>query len=402
MAPQIVSVGQVNLYIKELLNNDPLLSDVWVKGELSNYKAHSSGHHYFTMKDDVGSIRCVMFKGVASKLIFKPNSGMTVIVRGKVSLFERDGQYQLYIAEMQPDGIGAAQLALEQLKRELQEKGLLEQSRKQPIPKFPKVVGVITSPTGAAWQDIQKVAFSRYKGVHLALYPATVQGENAPREISEAIKLANIHNYADVLIVGRGGGSIEDMWCFNSREVAYAIAESHIPIVSAVGHEIDFTVADLVADLRAATPSAAAEIVVPSAMELLSYLDHAQTRLLNVSGAYIRRANDALDDLASRKVMTNPETIIEERWLLIDSLTEKMTKLVETKMSTSREEFLLLARALDLLNPASIFARGYSITYDKAGNIIKDASKINPGDNITTRLDSGKLECIVVKKECVR
>lgn len=399
MPSQVVGVGQVNAYIKEMLARDVLLSDLWVRGELSNYKMHSSGHHYFTLKDDTGSMRAVMFRAAAQKLPFRPQSGMGVLVHGRVAVFERDGIYQLYVTEMQPDGIGAAQLALEQLKAELAAAGLLSPERKKPLPRFPRIVGVVTSATGAAWQDIQKVSFARFPGAHLALYPASVQGESAPREIAAAIAAANRHNYADVLIVGRGGGSIEDLWSFNSREVALAIADSHIPVVSAVGHEIDFTLADLVADMRAATPSAAAEMVVPSSSELLTHLAHCQTRLSNVAGAYLKYASDLLNNAQKRDVLAKPHLWLDDNMILVDRAAEKLKEAAERNLTAAQDKLTYMARGLHLLDPVSILARGYSLTYDTDGNLIRNSENVAVGDEIVTSVYSGKLYCTVTKKE---
>jgi len=400
MPNRVLTVGEVNLYLKELLSADPIVSDVWVRGEISNYKLHPSGHRYFSLKDETGSLRCVMFKGHGSRLIFQPQNGMGVLARGRVAVYERDGNYQLYVMEIQPDGIGAAQLALEQLKQELTQAGLLAATRKKPLPPLPSIVGVVTSASGAAWQDIQKVSFKRFKGAHLILYPAAVQGQAAPMEIAQSIDLANKHGVADVLIVGRGGGSIEELWAFNSREVAYAIARSQIPVISAVGHETDFTIADLVADVRAATPSAAAELAVPSQEQLLAQLAHYADKLRNLGASYLQYGHDLLERIRQREVLNRPQIWLDDKQQYLDKLQSDLQKKVNEQIAEAASRLEITERSLALLDPLSILRRGYSLTYKtQTGSLLHNTQEINPDEEVTVKLWQGSLSCRVIAKE---
>jgi len=301
MNENLLTVTELNGRIKSLIDNDPLLMQVAVAGELSNYKIYPSGHHYFTLKDAESSIRCVMFKGSADKLKFAPQSGMKVIAHGRVSVFERDGQYQLYIDDMIPDGFGALNIAYEQLKEELRAAGLFDESRKKRIPRFPKRIGIVTSPTGAAIRDMINILGRRYPLAEILLYPALVQGEDAPADIIKGIKHFNTNEDVDVIIIGRGGGSIEDLWAFNSKELAYVISESQKPIISAVGHETDFTISDFVADLRAPTPSAAAELAVPNSADAIAWFDACRKRMTAAVNKKYEIYRRRLDELISRR-----------------------------------------------------------------------------------------------------
>ena len=370
-----LTVTQLNRYIKGLLEADEVLGGLWVKGEISNYKAHSSGHHYFSLKDNDAAIRCVMFRQWAQSLAFRPEQGMGVLVRGNISLYERDGQYQLYVQEIQPDGVGAMHLAMEQLKAELAKEGFFDESRKKLLPAFPQVVAMITSPTGAAWHDVKRVLFSRWQATELLLYPASVQGTEAPNEIAAAIYKANQEAKADVLIVGRGGGSLEELWAFNSREVAMAIIASKIPVVSAVGHEVDYTIADFVADRRAATPSAAAEMVVPDRRDVEYRLGVMQASLDRIITENISTAND-----------------------LLVNIQNDMIELLEYRLEKDNDKLIRTARALELLSPLAILSRGYAICH-KADDSkpLKNAKDIKPGDDVVALLEKGSLNCKVLE-----
>ncbi|MDD4572256.1 MAG: exodeoxyribonuclease VII large subunit [Clostridia bacterium] len=372
-----LTVTQLNRYIKGILEADDMLHDLWVKGEISNYKAHSSGHHYFSLKDNGATIRCVMFRQWAQNLSFRPEQGMGVLLRGYISLYERDGQYQLYVQEIQPDGIGAMHLAMEQLKAELAQQGLFEEGRKKPLPPYPKAVGMVTSPTGAAWHDVKRVMFSRWQGAELLLYPSAVQGTEAPAEIAAAIYKANKETKAEVLIVGRGGGSLEELWAFNTKEVALAIAASQIPVVSAVGHEVDYTIADFVADVRAATPSAAAEMVVPDRRDVEYRLTVLESRLQKTVAENLREAHEALDYLQ-----------------------DNMLGLLELCLQKDEEKLLKTARALELLNPIKILARGYAICRKQdSQKPLTKAKDLKQDDEVITVLAKGSFTCKVIAVE---
>ena len=372
-----LTVTQLNRYIKGILEADDMLHDLWVKGEISNYKAHSSGHHYFSLKDNGATIRCVMFRQWAQNLSFRPEQGMGVLLRGYISLYERDGQYQLYVQEIQPDGIGAMHLAMEQLKAELAQQGLFEEGRKKPLPPYPKAVGMVTSPTGAAWHDVKRVMFSRWQGAELLLYPSAVQGTEAPAVIAAAIYKANKETKAEVLIVGRGGGSLEELWAFNTKEVALAIAASQIPVVSAVGHEVDYTIADFVADVRAATPSAAAEMVVPDRRDVEYRLTVLESRLQKTVAENLREAHEALDYLQ-----------------------DNMLGLLELCLQKDEEKLLKTARALELLNPIKILARGYAICRKQdSQKPLTKAKDLKQDDEVITVLAKGSFTCKVIAVE---
>ncbi len=391
----VITVSQLNFYIKSLLDESPALREIYITGEISNLTDHyRSGHIYLSLKDDKALVRAVMFAGNARHLRFKPEEGMKVIVRGRVSVYEATGQYQLYIEDMQPDGIGALNLAYEQLKKKLSAEGLFSEDIKKPIPAYPKRIGVITSPTGAAVQDILNILGRRYPIAEVVFCPVLVQGENAPAQLIDAVERFNKANAADVIIIGRGGGSIEDLWAFNDEKLARTIAKSDIPIISAVGHETDFTICDFVADLRAPTPSAAAELATPNMTELLSYFKSIKDSLPAIIQRRIDFEKQELDNLVSSKVLLSPDEFINIRKNELDVLSADMIKVFKAILSENQREFAALSAKLDALSPLSVLSRGYSIVQNK-NKVIKSAEELNIGQNIMVKLSDGKAECEV-------
>ena len=391
----VITVSQLNFYIKSLLDESPALREIYITGEISNLTDHyRSGHIYLSLKDDKALVRAIMFAGNARHLRFKPEEGMKVIARGRVSVYEATGQYQLYIEDMQPDGIGALNLAYEQLKRKLSAEGLFSEDIKKPIPAYPKRIGVITSPTGAAVQDILNILGRRYPIAEVVFCPVLVQGENASAQLIDAIERFNKANAADVIIIGRGGGSIEDLWAFNDEKLARTIAESDIPIISAVGHETDFTICDFVADLRAPTPSAAAELATPNMAELLSYFKSVKDSLPAIMQRRIDFEKQELDNLASSKVLLGPDEFINIRKNELDMLSADMIKAFKVILSENQRDFVALSAKLDALSPLSVLSRGYSIVQNK-NKVIKSAKELNIGQNIMVKLSDGKAECEV-------
>lgn len=390
MEPVTVTVSQLNSYMKKLVEHQPVLGDIIIKGEISNYKLHYSGHHYITLKDNESVLKAVMFKGAASSLTFVPDNGMKVIARGKISVYEPGGTYQLYITEMTPDGLGELYVAYEKLKEKLRLEGLFDESLKKPIPKYPKKVGVITATTGAAIRDIINVITRRYPKCEIIIYPSLVQGPQAAANIAEGIEYFNITGEVDTLIVGRGGGSIEDLWAFNEEIVARAVFASNIPIISAVGHETDFTICDFVADLRAPTPSAAAELCVPDYMELVSRLATYKTRLTNSVLNLIKTKRA----LISRLSVSTPKRIIDEYRQRTDYLFTKMEKAFMLSLSGKRELFSKTCAKLNAMSPLSVLSRGYSVA-ESDGKVIKSASQLDSGADFTLKFSDGKLDCRV-------
>ncbi len=394
---QALSVTQVNMYIKEVIARDDILCDILVKGELSNFKAHSSGHMYMSLKDESGVMRAVMFRAAASKLNFVPQNGMKVIARGRVSVYERDGQYQLYVEDMQQEGQGDLYAAFEQLKLKLSKEGLFDPSHKMPLPKYPKKVGVVTAPTGAAIRDIINVLSRRFSYADIVLYPVLVQGENSAASIVEAIEYFNITKSADVLIVGRGGGSIEDLWSFNEEVVARAIYNSEIPIVSAVGHEIDFTISDFVADLRAPTPSAAAELVVPSQVELAEKFGNVYRRMFQQSMRIIERGRMRLDRCESSVVLKDPLRGINDERQHLDNLLYMLEASCRRIVDKKKGDVAEGVAKLDGLSPLGTLSRGYSLAKAKDGKVIKSVNQISVGDTIDIKVVDGEFRAEVVE-----
>ena len=390
-----VSVSELNAHIKLLVDSDPALGSVAVRGELSNYKIYPSGHHYFTLKDQDSSLRCVMFRSSASRLRFRPENGMSATAIGRVSVYPRDGAYQLYCDELLPGGAGDLQAAFEELKAKLEREGLFDRAHKKPIPSYPERVAVVTSEAGAAVHDIIRVLRKRWPLAKVLLLPVRVQGVEAPPEIAGAIRYASRHGLADVLIAGRGGGSMEDLWAFNDERVARAIYDCEIPVISAVGHEPDVTIADYVADLRAATPSNAAELAAPDSAELREAIASAGARLYQAVMEQIKSRRTALDDLASRRVMQSPTGFIDQRRLELDSVRLRLDAAAERRISASRAQYAALAAKLDAMSPLKVLARGYSIALNGEGRALRGASELAAGDKIRLLLARGEAECTV-------
>ena len=395
MNENILTVSQLNAYIKSKFDFDEVLSGVWIKGEISNFKNHSSGHMYMTLKDEMGVVKAVMFKGNTFSLRFMPENGMKVLAYGRVSVYERDGQYQLYVEKMEPDGIGALYIAYEQLKKRLEQEGLFDERHKKNIPVFPRKIGVVTSPTGAAVRDILNVLKRRYPLADVTVYPVQVQGDGSAEQIASAIEYINAATECDVIITGRGGGSIEDLWCFNEEVCARAIFNSKIPVISAVGHETDFTIADFVADLRAPTPSAAAELATPDISEITSYLFDMKSRLLRLSVNAVENKRFKLTETAKRfseKAVLNDYAGKRQ---YIDSLMQRSTATVASKIAQAREGFVKSVSTLEVLNPLSVLKRGYSLATDEKGQVLDTVKAFKKDKPFMLNLKDGKLEAVV-------
>lgn len=396
--PKIISVSQLNYYVKSLLDNDPHLSSVFVTGEISNLTDHyRSGHIYFSLKDKNSVVRAVMFAGNARNLKFKPEEGMKVIALCRVSLYEATGGYQIYVEDMQPDGIGALTIAFEQLKKKLEEKGIFSDEHKKPIPKFPKTVGVITSPTGAAVQDIRNILTRRFPGVDIVICPVLVQGAGAPAQLINAVNLFNEYDCADVIIIGRGGGSIEDLWAFNDENLAYAIYASNIPVISAVGHETDFTICDFVSDLRAPTPSAAAELAVPDIKELRSYYNSQRQYLSSLMDNKITGIYKSLSDSKSKLTKHAPEKRLELIYSKLDNLSSRAAFCVKNVFERNSQAVKKLGAKLESLNPVSVLQRGYSIA-EKDGKLVNSVKELKLNDTLKITLKDGTVSAKVTEK----
>ena len=392
---KVFNITELNNYIKNLLDADELLAGVYVKGELSNYKMYPSGHHYFTMKDAEGTLKCVMFKGSASKLRFKPENGMSVVAFGRVAVYPRDGLYQLYVNEITPDGVGDLYVAFEQLKEKLFKEGLFDDRHKKTLPKFPKTIAVITSSAGAAIQDIIRVLGSRWPLTQVTVLPVRVQGVEAPPEIVEALNHVNKIKAADLIITGRGGGSLEDLWAFNDERVARAIFASEIPVISAVGHEPDVTIADFAADVRAATPSNAAEIAVPDINDVYSWLKSTDIRMNQSVIRDLKIRRQRLSDVSNKRVLQNPKNYIDDKRMQIDRNTEKMISVMQNRLFKKRDRFTRLAASLDAMSPLKVLGRGYAIAKLDDGAVIKSAKDVSSGDRLIIRLQKDEVKCIV-------
>ena len=392
----VLTVSQLNKYVKSLLESDGKLKYIYLKGEISNLTIHYTGHIYFSLKDENQcTIKAVMFANKASFLKFTPQSGMKVILRGSVTLYEKTGSYQINADEMYPDGAGALNLAYEQLKNKLQNEGLFDTSHKKPLPKFPQKIGVITSPTGAAVQDMMLILKRRYPIAQIIMCPVLVQGENAAVDLTNAVKKFNALKCADVIIIGRGGGSIEDLWAFNDETLARAVYECEIPIVSAVGHETDFTICDFVADVRASTPSAAAELVSSVTNEnMLSQTENLMNKMQSAVKRRLQFEYQRYEKNANAKALKNPDDIIKNRQIKLDVLNEKIKGIYLKRLSAEKEKFAELAAKLDALSPLKILSRGYSVT-KKDGHIINSISRVNSNDKIEVVLSDGNIKCTV-------
>lgn len=393
--PSALTVTELNQYVKDLLDLNPPLTDIYIKGEISNFKAHSTGHFYFTLKDDQSALKCVMFRSSAYSIAFRPENGMKVTAHGRISSFVRDGAYQLYCDSMEPDGVGSMYIAFEQLKKKLEAEGLFSQEKKKPLPKIPTRIGVVTSPTGAAVRDIINVCKRRFPFAEVIVYPALVQGEGAVSSICRGIEYFNIGAGCDVMIVGRGGGSIEDLWAFNSEAVARAVAASRIPIISAVGHETDFTICDFVSDVRAPTPSAAAELAVPDTEELKQKFNNIISReqaLLKSRFEYLR---SHLKRLETSRPMSSPMNTVEDRRLAMLSVFEKAETLIGRTLERKKASLGESAASLQALNPLAVLSRGYSAVFSADGKVIKSISDTSIGEAIVLRVSDGSVSAIV-------
>ena len=395
---QIYTVSQVNGYLKELVDRDGFLSGVFVRGEISNYKTYPSGHHYFSMKDEGGAIRCVMFRREASRLRFRPENGMKVIAFGRVAVFPRDGQYQLYCAELTPDGVGDLHVAFEQCKEKLYREGLFDPAHKKPLPRYPERIALVTSPVGAAVRDMLRILKARWPMAEVLLLPVRVQGAEAAREIAGAIRYASAHRLADVLITGRGGGSMEDLWCFNDEDVARAIYDCTIPVISAVGHEPDVTIADFAADLRAATPSNAAELAVPDKSEVAVELAHRGQRMAALLEGKLDRGRRDLARMEACRALRDPMAALQDRRMLLDYQGRRLAHGLTGAMAGKRERFARLAASLDALSPLKVLGRGYSLARTGAGEILSSVDQVENEDMFTLRLSDGTLDCRVEGK----
>ena len=396
MEKQILSVGQINDYIKNKLDNDPGLRNIAIRGELSNYKVYPSGHHYFTIKDETGAMKCVMFKSAALRLRFRPENGMKVIAMGSVTVYVRDGVYQLYCTGMVLDGIGDLYAAFEQLKSKLAAQGLFDPAHKKPLPKFPGTIGIVTSSAGAAIHDMLRILRKRYPLTQVKLLPVRVQGVEAPAEIAGAIAYANHHKLADLLIVGRGGGSIEDLWAFNDELVARAIYDSKIPVISAVGHEPDVTISDFVADLRAATPSNAAELAVPDQDALRQTLDEMQNAMALAVQAKVRRAAERLENLANRPVLKSPLASFESRKKALELLENRLISAQSGNIAKKRQRFVAQVSKLDAMSPLKVLTRGYALVAKEDGKLVRSVADVEPKEPIAVRVSDGTILATVI------
>ena len=399
MDDKTLTVSELNNLIKALIDSEPLLGNVCVRGELSNYKIYPSGHHYFTLKDKESSIRCVMFKGSALKLRFSPESGMSVTAFGRVSVFPRDGAYQLYCSELMPQGMGDLQIAYEQLKAKLASEGLFDPSHKKKLPRYPKKIAIVTSSAGAAVHDMIRILNHRWPLTKVVLLPVRVQGVEAPPEIVGAIRYANAHKVADLIITGRGGGSIEDLWAFNDERVARAIYDSELPVISAVGHEPDVTISDYVADVRASTPSNAAELAVPDMSEMRDALESYGIRASQAVRKMLARLSVRLNDLKSHRVLQDPMSYVSDRVNELDYMTARLVSAFEKQLLCDRGKFSELTASLDALSPLKVLSRGYAIAANENGKYIKSVADVNADDKLRLTVTDGNILCSVLESE---
>lgn len=392
---EVLSVSALNGIVKNLIDSEPILGRVAVRGELSNYKIYPSGHHYFTLKDSESSLRCVMFRSSADKLRFRPENGMSVTASGRVSVFPRDGAYQLYCAGLMPEGAGDLQVAFEQLKAKLQAEGLFDPAHKKPLPRFPKRIAIITSSAGAAVHDMIRILGRRWPMTKVLLLPVRVQGTEAPAEIAGAIRYANEFDVADIIITGRGGGSIEDLWAFNDERVARAIYASKLPVISAVGHEPDVTISDYVADRRASTPSNAAEIAVPDWREMEESLGSYSVRMDQVMLRRIKLLRERVEALGQKRTLTDPGVYIDERRMELDRRRDRLVSTGERVLNAKKQSFIGNAAALDAMSPLRVLGRGYAAAIKPDGSSVKSVGELKPGDKISVRFADGKAGCTV-------
>jgi len=396
MDEHIYKVSEINNTIKELIDEIPMFNKILVTGELSNYKIYPSGHHYFTIKDESSSLKCVMFKSNAFKLRFKPENGMSVIVSGRISVYTRDGAYQLYAENILPEGAGALQLAFDQLKEKLSKEGLFDDSARKPLPEYPHLISLVTSSAGAAVRDMIRILGERWPLTEVVVVPVRVQGTEAPQEIADAIDYLNERKISDLIITGRGGGSTEDLWAFNSELVARAIFRSKIPVISAVGHEPDQTISDYVADRRASTPSNAAEIAVPMIDDVQASLNNLKMRAVQAEDAKIHRYKERLDYIKNRKVMQSPQEYIDNRKIELDHMTDKLLSSFERQNTLRRNQFIQLVSALDAMSPLAVLKRGYSIV-EKNSKVTNSVRSLKVGDNVEIKFADGDAECMITE-----
>ncbi len=395
MEQQIYSVTQVNTYIQSMMDSDRLLAGLCVRGELSNYKVYPSGHHYFSLKDATGALRCVMFKSSALRLRFRPENGMKVLAMGRISVFPRDGAYQLYCTGLTPDGVGDLHVAFEQLKARLQAEGLFDPAHKKPLPRYPGVIAIVTSSAGAAVHDMLRILRKRYPLSKVLLLPVRVQGAEAPAELCGAIRYVNRWNLADLIITGRGGGSLEDLWAFNDETLARTIYESRIPVISAVGHEPDVTISDYVADLRAATPSNAAELAVPDQAELVRRLRSITSAMGAQLSRQVKLNRKRLEVLASSRPLQSPTAYVDERRLLLDGVQRRLCTAQQQTLAGSRQRCVRLAAALDAMSPLKVLTRGYAMAQTEDGRLLRTVEQTSPGGRFTLHLADGRIRASV-------
>ena len=397
MAQKVLSISQISEYIRKLMDTDVLLAGLAVKGEISNYKVYPSGHHYFTLKDEGAALKCVIFRGNAMRLRFRPENGMKVIAMGKISVYPKDGAYQLYCTNMALDGIGDLYAAYEQLKAKLAGQGLFDPKYKKELPKYPGTIGIITSSAGAAIHDMLRILRKRYPLTTVKLLPVRVQGVEAPGEIAAAIQYANHHDLADLLIVGRGGGSIEDLWAFNDEKVAHAIFQSRIPVISAVGHEPDVTISDYVADLRAATPSNAAELAVPDQDALRQTLDSMMAQMSVAMQRQLKNARRHLNILAQSQSLRSPDQYLQDRKKSLNLLSGKLVSVQSDLLHRYKQRFVADTAKLDAMSPLKVLARGYSMAKTEDGKILRSVKQINPGDQFSLQVNDGTIDAVAVQ-----
>ena len=402
MNEQSLTVSELNNLIKTLIDCEPMLNKVCVRGELSNYKIYPSGHHYFTLKDSESSLRCVIFKSSASKLRFRPESGMGVTAFGRVSVFSRDGAYQLYCTDLIPEGTGDLQIAFEQLKAKLASEGLFDPEHKKQLPPFPKKIAIITSSAGAAVHDMIRILGKRWPMTKVILLPVRVQGVEAPPEIAGAIRYANKHKIADIIITGRGGGSIEDLWAFNDERVARAIYDSELPVISAVGHEPDVTISDYVADVRASTPSNAAEVAVPNAADMRELLENLGIRQLQAVRKKMITISSKLEELKKRRVLQTPMAYVDSKRAELDYVKDKFIAAADRSNSAKRRDFVRLAASLDAMSPLKVLGRGYAIAADIRGELIRSIDDVKPDDKLRLCVNDGIIKCRVEEREAIK
>lgn len=399
MAQNVLSITQLTEYIRGRLDDDPFLGQVAVRGEISNYKVYPSGHHYFTLKDEGAALKCVMFKSSAVRLRFRPDNGMKVIAMGKVTVYPRDGAYQLYCAAMAMDGVGDLYAAFEQLKKKLAAQGLFDPAHKKPLPKCPGTIGIVTSSAGAAVHDMLRILRKRYPLTKVRLLPVRVQGAEAPGEIAAAIRYANRYKLADLLIVGRGGGSIEDLWAFNDELVAHAIYESEIPVISAVGHEPDVTISDYVADLRAATPSNAAELAVPDQDALRQNLDAMSSAMASALSRQLKAARQHLNVLSQSPALRSPTGYIEQREKSLELLKNRLIAAQNQSITRKNQRYIAAVSKLDAMSPLKVLTRGYSMAQTEAGEVLRSVRQVELGERVSVLLSDGKLSATVMDKK---